>query len=227
MRRIFFLALAVLATTACPQISSAKTALTLSGIINALSSVECYSSLAHFSVTMPQLNDDVVYDISLYQQAAPADTLFPASYLIDWAMTSREEPVKGFSAYFDGNHYRYAGERLQEYHVKWDAFPFGAGFDPKVTATGVQRTAQFANLLPASLAEELQRMQSGQNYIFAVHPDTLVNGHRYIALEARLSVKGNTAMETTYLFDKSTYMPASILYENNPGAVSEQTVSVT
>lgn len=227
MRRIYFLALAMLTTTACPQISSAKTALTLGGIINALSSVECYSSLAHFSVTMPQLNDDVVYDISLYQQGAPADTLFPASYLIDWTMTSREEPVKGFSAYFDGNHYRYAGERLQEYHVKWDAFPFGSGFDPKVTATGVQRTAQFANLLPASLAEELQRMQSGQNYIFAIHPDTLVNGRRYIALEARLSVKGNTAMEATYLFDKSTYMPASILYENNPGAVSEQTVSVT
>lgn len=227
MRSIFILAPLALAATAFPQISSAKAAVTMNDIVNALSTVECYSSQVRFSVTMPQLNDDVVYSISLYQQAAPADKLYPASYLIDWTMTSRQDPVKGFSAYFNGNHYRYAGERLQEYHIKWDAFPFGSGFDPATTATGVQRTAQFANLLPASLAEELQRMQAGKNYSFTISPDTLISGNHYLALEARLSIKGNTAMEATYVFDRKTLMPASILYENNPGAVSEQTVAVT
>lgn len=227
MRRIITSATFVLTVCLLPQLPAAKQATTLNNIINALSSVECYSSQANFSVTMPQLNDDIVYSVSLYQQAAPTDKLYPASYLIDWTMTSREDPVKGFSAYFDGNHYRYAGERLQEYHVKWDAFPFGSGFDPTTTANGVQRTAQFANLLPASLAEELKRMQTGKNYVFTLSADTLVNGNRYIALVARLSLKGNTAMEATYLFDRTTLMPASILYENNPGAVSEQTVSVS
>ncbi|MDE7152536.1 MAG: hypothetical protein K2O27_09805, partial [Candidatus Amulumruptor sp.] len=48
-----------------------------------------YRADVNFSVTMPQLPDDVVYTITLSQTPAAADTLSPVAYLIDWTITKR------------------------------------------------------------------------------------------------------------------------------------------
>lgn len=216
---------ALLLSLATPNIYGATHRTTISDIIKALERVECYNAAARFSVTMPQLNDDVVYELTLAQQPVPGDTLLPCSYLIDWAMTSRDPQVKGFSAYFSGNHYRYSGERLQEYHFLNDPFPFTThGRDGSMN--GVQRTAQFANLLPSTIAEELHRMQTDKAYSISFHADTLVGGSKCIALEAIMKINGVTAMEATYTFEPKSLMPRSILLENNPGSISEQTVTV-
>lgn len=218
----------IAATLSLSSMNAAKIpdkAITLHSIAHALEKAGCYEAKARFSVTMPQLNDDVVYDLTLSQQPSPADTLLPCSYLIDWAMTSREPAVKGFSAYFAGNHYRYSGERLQEYHMTADPFPFTTrNRDGRMT--GVHRSAQFANLLPATIAEELREMDSNPTYSISLHPDTVIAGEHCIGLEATMRINGVTAMEATYSFDRSTMMPQSIVFENNPGSISEQTVSV-
>lgn len=196
-------------------------------IIHALRGVECYHATARFSVTMPQLADDVVYGLELTQTAAPADTLLPCTYLIDWTMTSRENPVTGFSAYFSGNHYRYSGQRIQEYHMSHDPIPFLTIAGSGITQKGVQRTAQFANLLPSVLAETLQEMSTSSMYTLTYHTDRKVNGRKAIVIEAVMKLNGTTAMEATYSFDARDLMPLTILLENNPGSVSEQTVTVT
>ncbi len=218
----------LMALSPANELSAAKTAgnVAVADIISALENIECYQSKASFSVTMPQLNDDVVYDIDLTQISDKADTLLSCSYLIDWTMTSREDPVSGFAAYYDGNHYRYAGERLQEYHLKWDPMPFIAPAKGRKGFSGVQRTAQFANLLPATLAEELRHMSATDGYQITAHPDTLIDGQRRITLEAVMRLKGTVAMEATYVFNKTDLMPVAAFLENNPGAVSEQTVTV-
>jgi len=195
-------------------------------LIKALEKTSCYNARARFTVTMPQLNDDVVYELSLDQRPDSTDSLMRCDYVIDWAMTSRQPAVEGFSAYFNGNHYRFAGERLQEYHVAADPVPFNTrGRDGR--STGVHRTAQFANLLPASLAEELRLMTGNPSYTVTFHPDTVISGHRCIALEAIMKLNGVTAMEATYTFDPKNMMPTGAVLENNPGSISEQTVTVS
>lgn len=172
---------------------------------------------------MPQLNDDVVYNISISQTPASGNpALLPYDYLIYWELTGRENPVKGFSAYFNGHHYRFANERLQEYHTQWDSIPFmsinGSG--------GVQRQAQFANLLPAAIGNELRRMMSDNRYTLTIHTDTVISGIPRTVVNSVMNIHGSVAMEGEYILSSETFMPVCMILENNPGALSEQTVTV-
>lgn len=92
----------------------------IADIVSKLESTGCYESQARFSVTLPQSENDVVYTISLASAPAPADPLAPCDYLTDWSLETPTGTVNGFSAYFNGHHYRYHNERLQEYHMEWD-----------------------------------------------------------------------------------------------------------
>lgn len=196
-------------------------------IVSALSNLDCYHTNARFCVAMPQLHDDVEYNLIITQQQAPTDSLLPCSYLIDWTLTSREEPVNGFTAYFNGNYYSFSGKRLQEYHTEWDSSPF----KPKQTSSkkpgGIQRTAQFANLLPATISEQLMMMLADSCYKLQCTTDSLVDTTPLDIIEVQLKLNGETAMEATYCFDSASKIPISIHYENNPGSVSEQSVKVT
>lgn len=190
--------------------------------IDSLTANRCVKASVEFSVTMPQLNDDVVYNVAIEQTPPSGNAaLLPYDYIIDWELTGRDTPVKGFSAYFNGHHYRYANERLQEYHTEWDSIPFRTANNG-----GVQRQAQFANLLPAALGYELKKMASDERYRLTVHPDTMVNGTRRTVIDAVMIIDGSTAMEGEYTLDKLTLMPVRTVLENNPGALSEQTVTV-
>ncbi len=191
-------------------------------VIQALAPDTCITADVKFTVTMPQLNDDVIYELSLTQTPASGDaSLLPYDYIIDWTLTGKDIPVKGFSAYCSGHHYRYSNERLQEYHMDWDSIPFisvnGSG--------GVQRQAQFANLLPAAIGADIERMKHDNRYSLAEYPDTVVSGIRRAAIKAVMTIGGETAMEGEYIFDRATLMPARIILENNPGALCEQTVT--
>lgn len=191
--------------------------------IDSLTTPSCINVKVDFSVTMPQLNDDVVYRVGLMQTPPSGDiSLLPYDYIIDWELTGRETPVQGFSAYFNGHHYRYANERLQEYHMEWDSIPFR----PASGNLGVQHQAQFANLLPAAIGAELKRMAADSRYKLTAHADTMVNGTRRTVVDAVMTVNGTTAMEGEYVLDARSLMPVRMVLENNPGALSEQTVTV-
>jgi len=181
-----------------------------------------YDGYVRFTVSMPQLEDDVTYRIDLTQRpAADNDTLSPCDYLIDWSIENRDN-VKGFSAYTDGNHYRFTGDRIQEYHLSQDPAPFSCS-DIK---RGVQYTAQFANLLPAFMAKELDNVFTDPNYTLHFHTDTLIDGQRLTAIDAILRLDGFTAKETEYVIDSRSGLPVRLRIENNPGSISEQSIYV-
>lgn len=184
----------------------------------------CYADTVAFTVSMPQLSDDVVYEVAISQDTRQADKLAPCSYLIDWTLDGPQEPVNGFSAYFSGHHYRFSGERLQEYHMEWDSVPFMPRKLGGMNADGVQRNVQFASLLPAMLADNLKAMVADSVYSVRFVADTIVGGRNVAAIKTVMTTGGIIAMEGEYLVDPATGMPLRVHLENSPGTVSEQTV---
>lgn len=195
-------------------------------ILTALRSAQCYNDTVRFTVGMPQLSDDVVYEVALRQIPAPDDKLLPCSYVIDWQLTGRDEPSRGFSAYFSGNHYRYSSRRLQEYHYEADSMAFRPREIGGLKGDGVQRTAQFASLLPTLLADEIENLAKDPSCTMTLNADTIIGGISRTALRAVRHIEGQerTASEAEMIFDSSTLLPVRLHYENSPGTVSEQTV---
>lgn len=196
-------------------------------ILKALSGAECYRSNAEFVVTMPQLSEDVVYKLELLSKATDgADPLLPCDYLIDWELTGRQEPVKGFSAYFSGHHYRFSGEKLQEYHMEWDSVPFIPSRYGLSRGVSVQRAAQFVNLLPQVMAEELGELLADSLSRIVYHPDTLIGGEHRRVIDIDVVVGETVGRECEYVFDFTSLMPVRVTFENSPGSIAEQTVEV-
>ena len=199
----------------------------ISDIVDGLESIGCWHARADYSITLPQATDDVVYTVVMESSAAPADTLAPADYLIEWGVDTPSGRSEGFSAYFDGHHYRFRDERLQEYHWEWDSIPFMPRRVGAAYSNGVHRSAQFVDLLPHFIASDLRRMASDSLYTLTVHPDTVVSGHRCAVVDAVMTVQGYVCSEVTYTFDAASMLPLAVEADYNPGALSEQTVSVS
>lgn len=195
------------------------------GLAGHLLSLPSYNADATFEVYLPQASDPVSYRINL-QSASPAqvDTLSPCNYLITWRADDTAHPSEGFSAYYDGNHYRYRNNRLQEYHAVSDPSPFMPGGSAK---TGVQSKAQFADLLPGYLGCKIKEMLSDSSYIMVYHPDTLVSGKHTVVIDGVKRGNGFDVAEYTYIFDKDTLQPLRIEKINSPGSISEQAITVT
>jgi len=193
-------------------------------IIEQLDAAACYHATVRYAVTLPQAQDDVVYTLQLTSQENYGDTLAPADYLIDWSVPTHDGSANGFSAYFDGHHYRFRDERLQEYHLTWDSIPFMPRLAGATRSLGVQQSAQFVQLLPQFIARELKQMDKDPLYTLNVTPDTIVGGERRTVVYAEMTVNDMVCMEQTYVFDGTTGMPVSIDTESNPGSISEQTI---
>lgn len=178
----------------------------------------CYADSAEYQVFLPQLSDPVVYRIELQSRAVPADTLAPCEYIIRWDLPTPNGTAHGFSAYFDGDHYRFGNNRLQEYHAGVDA----TAFAPQGrVAEGVQRRVQFAELLPQFVGENLTAMATDTTY----HAQVKAAGAN-IKVEGVRRLMGFDALEFEYVFDARTFLPVSIDLESNPGQLGEQTISV-
>lgn len=214
-------------TTLIAATALASTPATPIELINRIDTA-AYSAEATFSVTMPQLTDDVVYALVLNQTPAPADTLCPAAYLIDWTVTHRpgmSEPTAadhGFTSYFSGNHYSLTAERLRERHMPADVATF-----TRPVKGGIAVTSQFADLVPALMAAKLRDMADDPRYSLSVRPDTIVGGEKAVVLLTRMTVNGNVASEGEYLFyPGATLTPRRVVLENNTGSIGEQTITV-
>lgn len=214
----------LMAITACCPLG--LTAQGITAITNPLDSLGNFKASTVFEVWLPSAHDPVVYDVRLTENAAKADSLLPCEYLIDWHMDTPSGPVSGFSAYYDGHHYRYRGDRLQEYHMEWDATPFMPRRFGTSSGKGVQHTAQFADLLPSLISGNIKDMENDSNFIYSVHTDTLISGNRVRSIEGVRKTNGYDGAEFTYIFDYVTGRPLSIELNNNPGSISEQLVTV-
>lgn len=195
----------------------------IADVVAALEKTGCYEANASFNVSLPQSDKDVVYEVSLASAPTPADKLSPCSYLTEWGLETPSGTVKGFSAYFDGHHYRYRNERLQEYHMEWDSIPFMS----RGNSTGVQGNAQFTDLYPSYIAKELSKMEQDSRYTLSIKPDVAFDGKKAVEITAVMKVDDVTAMEKRFLFDASTMMPLRIDTESNPGQITEQSMFVS
>ncbi len=188
----------------------------------ALKGMECFVGKAKFSVTLPQNDTDVIYELDLESSAVASDPYSPCDYLIDWTLDAPSGEVHGFVAYYDGNHYRYRDNRLQEYHVTWDSIPFRTSNG----IAGVQAAAQFADLLPHYIGVELEKMASDSLYKLNVDSNRLYNGEKAVSVNAVMTVNGVIVQEKVFIFDSDTMRPLRIDTESNPGSITEQTVLV-
>lgn len=184
---------------------------------------------AQLRVSMPQLPDDITYRIDLTQRSSLLpDTLAPTDYLIEWSTVRGGQTMRGFSAYYSGHHFRYAGgEKIQEYHVDADATPFNPRHEPGARG-GVQRNARFVDILPAFVAERLASDARSGRCRMAVHADTVVDGRHVLVIDAvSLLPGGATGRESEYVIDRATALPLRVTNENSPGSISEQTLMVS
>ena len=214
-----FIRLSIILAALIPFSAGAKG---LDDLLQGLRNIDCYRADARFTVMMPQQPDDVVYDLSLTSTPAAGDRYAPCDYLIDWTLNTPSGPTTGFGAYFDGHHYRYRTNRLQEYHVDWDSVPF---MPRGVIADGVQQRVQFANLLPAFIANEIESLSTNPDVTFHAAVDTVVSGNRCSIVTAERFNDGTLVQRACYSFD-ATYRPVKIETDNNLGALSEQTIEV-
>ncbi len=189
-------------------------------VITPLENLTDFVGEIDYEVLLPAAEDPITYKVSLKSAVNPSDTLSLCDYLIDWSLPTPSGISSGFSAYFSGSHYRYRDNRLQEYHMQWDSIPFIVGNG------GVQRNAQFVDMLPQYLARDIRKIMTDTSYNYRLTPDTLYNGQRVATLKARLNYKGYVSKEILYVFDRSTGLPLLAEFENNPGAISEQTVTI-
>lgn len=187
-------------------------------------SAATYGATCSYEVLLPSLAEPVTYSVTLQAtQHATGDTLAPCDYIIDWNAETPSGPVTGFSAYYSGNHYRYRDKRLQEYHAGADDPSLAPGGDP---GRGVQSVVQFADLLPAFIADRFRRMASDSTYHYQVHPDTIVGGIRSVAVDGVRRINGYDAAEFLYVLHPDTYLPRTTELENNPGQLGEQSIIV-
>lgn len=180
-----------------------------------------FAADASYEVSLAMSDDEVVYNLKLASEAAPADTLFGSDYLIDWTLPRNGEVSDGFLAYFNGHCYRYRDHRLQEYHFEWDSIPF------QTRGGGVQATGQFVDLLPTMLARELRGMLADSTFTVKFSPRAVLDGREAAMVEASQEVDGYVGRNYTLYCDAATGLPLQIYNEYNPGRVSEQSVKVS
>lgn len=190
-----------------------------------LRDVPCFNAEVSYAITLPQAVDDVVYTAKLMSTENAGDTLAPADYLIEWSVPTQSGTSEGFAAYFNGSHYRFRDQRLQEYHMQWDSIPFIPRNVGAHRSESVQKSAQFASLLPQFIGSELERMSTDPQYRLTLHADTLIDRQHRTVVDAVMEIQGYVCSETSYVFDAATGMPVMMESNLNPGALAEQTVT--
>ena len=193
--------------------TAAATAPSLSDLADIIDNHSCLKGHVIYEVLLPTSPDPVVYEIDLSSLGTHADTLSPCEYLIDWSLQRPGGVTKGFSAYYSGNHFRYRDTKLQEYHLADDPTPFAG-------QRGVQRQAQFVDLLGPFVAAKLRSMATDSSYIYTVKEDSKI-----LTVTGVETVKGYEALQFTYEFSLPDYLPLRFDFVYNPASISEQSVT--
>lgn len=203
MRFITFLVMAVATLSVVGQ---GRNDVALSDLVLALANMADYSAHVRYAVTLPQAEDDIVYDVALSQ---PGDS---DSYLIEWGVDSPSGRLNGFTAWYDGNFYSYRNKRLRELHRQWDESAVTEG------RHAPQNSAQFASLLPSRLWRVLKELEGGD------YEYKLTSNGEVITIDARRMACEDADAELQWKFDAATFKPLSFYGDYNPGAISSQQV---
>lgn len=214
----------VLAACIISGTSISSYSMTMGYLSERLRETGCYADSCTYEVLLASLAEPVQYTVGLESSAtSPGDTLSPCDYLISWKLPAPSGLSEGFSAYFDGTHFRFRDKRLQEYHAGEDAEPFAPGGN---LSRGVQSQAQFTDLLPQFIGARFAEMERDTSYIYNIVADTIVAGRMSTIVEGVRRVNGFDGAEYLYVFDAATLNPLRIELENNPGQIGEQSIVV-
>ena len=183
-----------------------------------LDSLADYAATIHYAVALPMADDEVVYRLQVATSPNAADRLLGENYLIDWELPTESGESRGFTAYFDGHHYRYRDHRLQESHYLWDSIPF------RTNAGGIQRNGQFVNLLPFSLSGQLRSMAADSTWTVSLVKGT--SGRREADIvKAKRHINGMESQQFELAVDRSAGTPLNLSILYNPGMLGEQEVN--
>lgn len=186
-------------------------------LLDRLETTPTYSAKASYSVLLPSAENEIVYDLTIDSRANTADRFSPCDFLIRWSLPTPAGTSEGFTAYSNGAMYRFRDQRLQEYHYDWDSIPF-------LTADGgVVSNTQFANLLPQRLASTIRRHITPATHF---NLKAAYRGKPAIEISGTEMRNGYAVCNFRYILDPETALPLMVDYENNPGALSEQTVTI-
>lgn len=220
MKRLLYTITALSALTATAMTAKGEIR-DIDSLVKAIGSIDSLAMHVDYAATLPNVNDDIKYELELFGCKNPTDPLSSDSYLIEWSLTTPSGHSTGFSAYSAGHHYRFHNDRLYEYHIDWDSIPFKHG-------GGVHRKVQFAELMPQQLAENIVEMVTDTvNYTVDFIPSTIRNGHDCAVVDAKQIYDGMTVRRITMAFDSQTALPVKIVADNNIGTLSEQSISAT
>lgn len=197
----------------------------IEALADKLDALSPFAANVEYEATLPMVADPVVYSVTVASEKADSRTdLYPVNYLMEWTLPIPEADggsTSGFTSYFDGNLYRFANNRLSEYHIGWDSIPF------RSPRGGVQETGQFVDLLPAALARQLRRFVTDSSFVLRPAKRIVFSGTAALTINGEENVKGQTAREFSLVFDASTGAPLRLHYEMNPGQISETTITAT
>lgn len=217
MKGIFGI-LMVIAVLCLPGQISGETSSGVLSIAGKLESITPFAAAVSYSVALPMAEDDVVYSLRIASSDNPADSLLGKNYIIDWQLPAGTGTAEGFTAYFDGHHYRYSDHRLRENHFQWDSIPF-------VTSSGgIQRNGLFVDLLPFSIAAHLREILADPTFTVTLSSG-ISDGRNADIIRATRHVNGIESQQLELSVDRSTGLPlkSSTLY--NPGLIGEQEIN--
>lgn len=210
--------LMVIAVLCLPGEMYGEAGSSMSSLAERLDKTSPFSATVSYSVSLPMAEDDVVYTLRMATADNTADKLLGKDYLIDWQLPVESGISEGFTAYFDGHHYRYRDHRLQENHFLWDSIPF------LTSSGGVQRNGQFVNLLPFSLASLLREISSDSTYTTTLSQG-FAEGHESDIIKATRLINGIESQQLELSLDRKTGAPIKLSVLYNPGMLGEQEVN--
>jgi hypothetical protein len=202
----------------------------LTEVCEALEAPTQVAAKVSYSVTLPSNEQEISYIIELAAEQTPDDRLLGYDYHIHWQLPTPTGLTSGFNAYFSGHCYRYRDNRLTEYHRDWDSIPFIAAPAPQTAPTqrrsGVQRTGQFVNLLPWSLADELRAMMADTSYTITVSgpKPSAEFATDCILIQATQLLNDLVCKEYELQVDAQTGLPLRLSTLYNPSMLGEQEV---
>lgn len=198
--------------------ATAMTAGDITPLLDRMASTPSYRARVLYGVLLPSAEDEITYTIDLCSEAVTDDPLSDCDFLISWTLPAPSGVSEGFSAYSGGSLYRYRDQRLQEYHYTWDSIPF------LTAGGGVIGNTQFAELLPSRVARTIRQL--AESSAPKINTSAVYDGHEAVEITGAEERNGYVSRNYRFVIDKTTALPLLIDYENNPGGISEQTVTV-
>lgn len=165
-----------------------------------LDSLVPYEARVNYALTLPQAEDEIVYDVNIICPRLGGN-------LIEWAVETPSGPQQGWSASFGGDHYNFRNRRLQETHEQWDR--------------AKAPRAQFAELIPEDIARQLRSMAAEPEHFSLAVSESADE----VTVSALRTTGGETDAELKWVFTASTMAPLRFTADYNPGAISSQQIA--